>query len=41
MADAEGMNLALKLVQGFSSSPRGQMRILDDPVRFTMEAVKE
>ena len=40
MADEESMNLALKLVQGESSSPRGQMRILDEPVRFTMEPVK-
>ena len=39
MADNESMELALKLVQGKSSSPRGQMRILDEPVRFTMKAV--
>lgn len=39
LADAESMDLALKLVQGKSSSPRGQMRILDEPVRFTMQPV--
>ena len=36
MADDESMQLALKLVQRKSSSPRGEMRILDEPVRFTM-----
>ena len=35
------MDLALKLVQGKSSSPRGQMRILDEPVRFTMGVAAE
>ena len=40
MADEESMALALKLVQGKSSAPPGQMRILDAPVQFTMEAVK-
>ena len=39
LADTESMDLALKLVQGKSSSPRGQMRILDEPVRFTMQPV--
>ena len=41
MADAESMDLALKLVQGKSSSPRGQMRILDAPIRFTMTALDD
>ena len=41
MADAESMDLALKLVQGQSSSPRGQMRILDAPIRFTMTALDD
>lgn len=40
MADKASMDLALKLVQGKSSAPPGQMRILDEPVRFTMEPVR-
>ena len=41
MADDESMQLALKLVRSKSSAPPGQMRIIDDPIRFTMEAVRE
>ena len=36
MADAESMELAMTLVKGKSSAPPGTMRILDEPVRFTM-----
>ena len=36
MADSESMELAEKLVRGKVSTPPGQMRILDEPVRFTM-----
>ena len=36
MADEESMNLALQLVQGKSSSKPGTMRMLDEPVQFTM-----
>jgi len=39
MADAASMELAMKLVQGKSSSAPGTMRILDEPVRFTVQAV--
>ena len=41
MADQASMDLALKLVKGKSSSAPGTMRILDEPVRFTMTPVKE
>ena len=41
LADEASMELALKLVTGKSSSPRGQMRMLDEPVRFTMEPERE
>ena len=33
------MQLALKLVKGVSSSKPGTMRILDEPIRFTIEDV--
>ena len=36
LADEESMALALKLVRGASSSKPGTMRILDEPVRFTI-----
>jgi len=36
MADTASMDLALKLVQGKSSSKPGTMRMLDDPIRFTI-----
>jgi hypothetical protein len=36
MADQESMDLALKLVHGKSSSKPGTMRILDEPIGFTM-----
>ena len=36
LADDESMELALKLVRGASASKPGTMRILDEPVRFTM-----
>ena len=39
MADEASMELALRLVRGKSSSPAGQMRILDEPIRFTMHPV--
>ena len=39
LADEESMALALKLVRGKSSSAPGTMRILDEPVRFTMTKV--
>ena len=39
MADQESMDLALRLVKGKSSSAPGTMRILDEPVRFTMTPV--
>ena len=39
MADDESMQLALKLVRGKSSAPPGQMRILDEPVRFILRDV--
>jgi hypothetical protein len=41
MADQESMDLALRLVQGKSSSPPGQMRMLQEPVHFTMVPDKE
>ncbi|KAL1495152.1 hypothetical protein AB1Y20_017017 [Prymnesium parvum] len=36
VADEESMALVLKLVKGASSSKPGTMRILDEPVRFTV-----
>ncbi len=36
LADEESMSLALRLVRGASSSKPGTMRILDEPVRFTL-----
>ena len=43
LADEESMQLALKLVQGKIAShvKPGQMRILDEPVRFTIHASAE
>ena len=38
-ATQASMALALKLVRGVSSSKPGTMRILDEPVRFTIEDV--
>ena len=43
LADEESMTLAEKLVHGKIAShvKPGQMRILDEPVRFTIHAAKE
>ena len=39
LADQPSKDLALKLVRGSSSSKPGTMRILDEPIRFTMTKV--
>lgn len=39
LADKASMDLALRLVRGKSSSKPGTMRILDDPIRFTVNDV--